>query len=159
MQAEDKKHDRVEPTTTVVGPDATGCPHAAAAAAAAAKDGNGTTCPHQHQHHDDLRDLERLVHLRKKMMIKHASSRMTAEYAITWLKLMLVAVDKVFPSLDGDGNDGEEENNDEEQRRQRWQLRYSLSCYWLHFYALFPYSDDERQQFRDVVFPNTHSVS
>mmetsp|Transcript_30654 Transcript_30654/g.74284 ORF Transcript_30654/g.74284 Transcript_30654/m.74284 type:complete len:461 (-) Transcript_30654:116-1498(-) len=153
MQSEDDQKNDCGKGKTV------GCPHAADANATA---GGGGGCPHDAhmmssmpKEEEDKRDLERLVHLRKKMMIKHASSRMTCEYAITWLRLMNQAVDQVFPLLEENVEEGDDNDANCSTVEQRRQLRYSLNCYWLHFFALFPYTEKERQQFRDVVFGKT----
>ena len=66
-----------------------------------------------------------------KVMAKHTSSRMTMEHAVTWLKLMKVSAEEEFPDQP--------------------QLQEALGLYWLHFYAFFPFNDDERREFRRLI--------
>jgi truncated hemoglobin YjbI len=66
-----------------------------------------------------------------RTMAKHTASRMTLEHSVTWLKLMRKSLDEEFP--------------DDET------FKSALAVYWLHFYAMFPFTDDERRQFRTVI--------
>lgn len=66
-----------------------------------------------------------------KVMAKHTSSRMTMEHAVTWLTLMTASIQEEFPDMP--------------------QLEEALGLYWLHFYAFFAYSDDERKEFRRLI--------
>ncbi|CAB9518134.1 expressed unknown protein [Seminavis robusta] len=67
-----------------------------------------------------------------KVMAKHTSSRMTREYAITWLEIMDKSVNEEFP-------------NEET-------LQAALKLYWIHFFGWFPYSDEDRREFRRIVW-------
>ena len=66
-----------------------------------------------------------------KVMAKHTSSRMTTEHAVAWLKLMKESIQEEFPNEP--------------------QLQEALGLYWLHFFAFFPYNDDERREFRRLI--------
>jgi truncated hemoglobin YjbI len=72
--------------------------------------------------------------LRPKVMAKHTKSRMTRQHAMTWLHIMKRAVLEEFP------NDS--------------QLQSALGLYWLHFFGFFPYTDEDRKEFRRIVFGN-----
>lgn len=76
-------------------------------------------------------DCDRQTHLWPKVMAKHTSSRMTREHAIEWLTIMNQALEEEFP--------------------HEYPLRSALALYWLHFYGFFPYSDEDRREFRRVV--------
>ncbi|KAG7349217.1 bacterial-like globin [Nitzschia inconspicua] len=78
-----------------------------------------------------MENCEREKHLWPKVMAKHTSSRMSREHAISWLNIMNRALEEEFPD--------------------EWKLRSALALYWLHFYAFFPYSDEDRREFRRVV--------
>jgi truncated hemoglobin YjbI len=78
-----------------------------------------------------MESFEREKHLLPKVMAKHTSSRMTREHAIAWLNIMNRALEEEFPN--------------------EYQLRLALALYWLHFYGFFPYSDEDRRDFRRVV--------
>lgn len=66
-----------------------------------------------------------------RVMAKHTQSRMTKDYAITWLKLMDSTLDEEFPDQP--------------------EVKALLGLYWLHFYAFFPYEEKDRKEFRRVV--------
>lgn len=74
-------------------------------------------------------------HYLPRTMAKHTSSRMTMEHSVTWLKLMRQALEEEFP--------------------EDPQVKKALGIYWLHFYAMFPFSDEERQEFRRVILDDT----
>jgi hypothetical protein len=76
-------------------------------------------------------NYERTKHILPKVMAKHTSSRMTPQHAIEWLNIMNQALEEEFPN--------------------ETQLKKALELYWLHFYAFFPFSDDDRREFRKVV--------
>jgi truncated hemoglobin YjbI len=77
--------------------------------------------------------------LRPKVMAKHTKSRMTREHAMTWLHIMKRSVQDEFPN--------------------HTKLQSSLGLYWLHFLGLFPYTDDDRIEFRRIVFGTTDEAS
>jgi len=77
-----------------------------------------------------MNNLEREKQLMPKVMAKHTASRMTKEYGVAWLNIMKKALEEEFP---------------EEQK-----LKDALALYWLHFYAFFPYNDDDHKEFRDI---------
>ena len=70
-------------------------------------------------------------HYLPRTMAKHTASRMTLEYAITWLKLMKESMEEEFMDAP--------------------KVKEALGVYWLHFYAMFPFSDVERREFREVI--------
>ena len=70
-------------------------------------------------------------HLIPKVKAKHTSSRMTLEHSITWLQLMSQSVQHVFADFP--------------------EIQLSLTLYWLHFYAFFSFSDEERKILRGVA--------
>lgn len=72
-------------------------------------------------------------YLKPKTMAKHPPTRMSLDYSITWLKLMKESLDDVFP------NENEME------------LKRVLGIYWLHFFAWFPYTDEERNQLVKLI--------
>jgi truncated hemoglobin YjbI len=78
-----------------------------------------------------MEHLDREKHLWPKVMAKHTSSRMTREHAVAWLNIMNRALEEEFP--------------------HQYKLRSCLSLYWLHFYGFFPFTDDDRREFRRVV--------
>lgn len=67
-----------------------------------------------------------------KVMAKHTSSRMTRDHALTWLQIMKRSVELEFPN--------------------QTKLQSSLGLYWLHFFGFFPYTDEDRKEFRRSVF-------
>jgi truncated hemoglobin YjbI len=67
-----------------------------------------------------------------KVMAKHTASRMTRAHAMTWLHIMKQSVQVEFPNHP--------------------QLQSSLGLYWLHFFGFFPYTDEDRKEFRSIVF-------
>lgn len=69
--------------------------------------------------------------LLRKVMAKHTSSRMTKNYAIAWLELMKESVEEEFPNM--------------------VELQTTMGLYWLHFFAWFPYTDEERREFRQLT--------
>ena len=73
-------------------------------------------------------------HYLPRTMAQHTKRMMTLEHTITWLTLMNQAVHEEFS------------NDDEDAKLVR-----ALSLYWLHFLAMFSYTDDERRQFRKLV--------
>jgi hypothetical protein len=56
---------------------------------------------------------------------------MTLEHSLTWLRLMKQALDEEF--------------SDDPK------VKDAMGIYWLHFYAMFPFSDEERQEFRKLI--------
>jgi hypothetical protein len=78
-----------------------------------------------------MEHMDRERHLLPKVMAKHTSSRMTREHAVAWLMIMNRALEEEFP--------------------HEYKLRSCLSLYWLHFYGFFPFTDDDRREFRMVV--------
>lgn len=70
--------------------------------------------------------------LRGRMLPLHSPRRMTFEHTMSWLQIMKAAVNEEF---------------DNEQDIQK-----TLSLYWLHFLAFFPYEEDERATFRKILF-------
>ena len=78
----------------------------------------------------------RAAHLVSKVRAKHTTSRMTLSHACTWLHLMERAL--VATLSDGDPV-----------------VLRSLRYYWLHFYSLYPFSDDDRRELRQVAIGDT----
>jgi truncated hemoglobin YjbI len=79
--------------------------------------------------YDSPGDGERLLHA--KTMAKHPPSRMTLDYSVTWLQLMKESIEQEFPD--------------------NVKLKTALGTYWLHFFASFPFSDEERQVFETLI--------
>jgi truncated hemoglobin YjbI len=73
-----------------------------------------------------------------RTMAKHTASRMTLDHSLTWLRLMKQALDEGFP---------------DDQK-----VKDAMGTYWLHFYAMFPFSDDEREEFRKLILGPDTSV-
>lgn len=69
--------------------------------------------------------------LLNRTMAKHPSRIMSVPHAKTWISLMNQAMMEEFP--------GERS------------LHHHLSLYWLHFYAFFPYQDEDRRAFRQLA--------
>lgn len=79
--------------------------------------------------YDSPGDGERLLHA--KTMAKHPPSRMTLDYSVTWLQLMKESIDQEFPD--------------------NVTLKTALGMHWLHFFASFPFSDEERRVFETLI--------
>lgn len=69
--------------------------------------------------------------LKPKTMAKHPPSRMSMEYSTIWLTLMKESLEEVIPG--------------------EFELQKVLGTYWLHFFAAFPYSDEERKELEKLV--------
>lgn len=70
-------------------------------------------------------------HYLPRTMAKHTASRMTLEHSMTWLKLMKQSLDEAFSDAP--------------------KVKEALEIYWLHFYAMFPFTDEERMEFRKLL--------
>jgi truncated hemoglobin YjbI len=68
-----------------------------------------------------------------RTMAKHPPSRMTMTYSVTWLNLMKESIEQEFADHDD------------------VPVKKALGTYWLHFFAMFPYSDDERNEFEQLI--------
>ena len=66
-----------------------------------------------------------------RTMAKHTASRMTLEHSLTWLKLMRTTLDETMSDAP--------------------EFQAALEVYWLHFYAMFPFSDQNRREFERVM--------
>jgi truncated hemoglobin YjbI len=73
-----------------------------------------------------------LTFLHGRVMAKHTASRMTLQHSLTWLRLMKRSMAEEFP----DAPD----------------LIEALEWYWLHFYAFFPFTEEERTEIRLFIF-------
>jgi len=67
-----------------------------------------------------------------RMLKKHTQSRMSYDHAISWLRTMKAATDDEF------GGDPK--------------IQHALGLYWLHFFGFFPFDDQQRAEFRRIVF-------
>jgi len=72
--------------------------------------------------------------LLSRMLKKHTQSRMTAEHALSWLRIMTAATNEEFAG--------------------ETTIQEALGLYWLHFFAFFPFDDQQRTEFRRLVFPH-----
>jgi truncated hemoglobin YjbI len=79
-----------------------------------------------------LQDGGDLTYLHSRVMAKHTSSRMTLEHSLTWLRLMKRSMDEEFQDAPA--------------------LIEALEWYWLHFYAFFPFTEEERKEIRTFIF-------
>jgi len=68
-----------------------------------------------------------------RMLSLHSRNRMVYENAVSWLGVMKAAVDEEFAADDP-------------------KIIESLSLYWLHFFAFFPYEEEQRAEFRRILF-------
>jgi len=66
-----------------------------------------------------------------KTMAKHPPNRMTMKYSKTWIELMKESIQEEFPD--------------------HILLQNALGTYWLHFFAMFPYSDEERKDLETLI--------
>jgi truncated hemoglobin YjbI len=79
-----------------------------------------------------LQDGGDLTFLHSRVMAKHTSSRMTLEHSLTWLRLMKQSMAEEFQDAPA--------------------LIEALEWYWLHFYAFFPFTEEERKEIRTFIF-------